>query len=151
MPDAIDITGVERVADTLYAAGQRVEDALAAAMQSAMAMLAETIADTKLSGQVLKARSGTLRASLQANAALAGGIAEGSVSSALPYAAIHEYGGVIERVARLQARHSRRARRQGAAYRIVEPEASYLRSTLGEQADAIETMLTDAVMEALSP
>jgi phage gpG-like protein len=98
---------------------------------------------------VLNARSGTLRASLQASAGLSGNIAAGAISSAVPYAAIHEYGGTIDRVARVSAAHGRRLRQQAAAYKIVEPEASYLRSTLEEQMDAIKAALTDAALEAL--
>ncbi len=151
MTALIDIDGVQDVADSLNTAAERVRQAVAASLDSALRDLAATIADTKLSGQVLNARSGSLRASLQENGGLSGDVAAGAISSAVPYAAIHEYGGVIDRVARVSAARGRRLRRQATAYKIVEPEASYLRSTLEEQMGAIKAALTDAALEALEP
>ena len=99
--------------------------------------MVEDIQENKLSGQVLNARSGRLRDSIAASLTINGNRVSAGVGSDIPYAAIHEYGGTILR-ARLKP------------YSIVEPERSYLRSTLNEQSDDMAAELTKAVMEAIN-
>ena len=122
-----------------------VRGALRAELQAAMADLAASIQDDKLSGQVLKVRSGRLRASITAEVSDDGESLSGTVGSDVPYAAIHEYGGTI---VRRQAAAARRGRRPGGAGVTVEPERSYLRSALAEQADDIRDRLTQAILSA---
>jgi phage gpG-like protein len=122
-----------------------LQDEVQSALKLAMQAISTEIAANALSGQVLAARTGTLRASLQAGT----DGTTGFISADAPYAAIHEYGGVIDRYSRGQV--GRRGLRRGAhAYRIVEPERSYLRPALDNGGDAVAASLGQAIMEVLS-
>ena len=71
-------------------------DAIAAALRDkADALQAQLLAkvEANLSGDVLQARSGALKASVVASIAFDADTIEASVGSDLPYAAIQEYGG----------------------------------------------------------
>ncbi len=122
--------------------------ALRGALQSAMADLAATVQGDKLSGQMLQVRSGRLRASITATVDDDGGTLSGTVGSNVPYAAIHEYGGTIARRQAAGARRLRSGTSRGGV--IVEPERSYLRSALAEQANSIQDRLTAAAMNAIT-
>lgn len=69
-----------------------------------MAKLAEYVRVNKLSGQVLKNRTGTLRRSIHPRADIEGGTVVGIVGTNVEYAKVHELGGVfhIKEHARLQ-------------------------------------------------
>ena len=119
--------------------------ALRRELSAAMSDLAASIRDDKLSGQVLQVRSGRLRASITATVSEEGGTLVGTVGSDLTYAAIQEYGGTI---LRRQAANAKQLRPNTGV--TVEPERSYLRSTLAEQASSIRERLTAAIMKAIT-
>ena len=135
-------------------------DAFSAALGGALAAKAETLALAladavkldKLSGQVLAARSGALRDSIEAEVSADGGAIVATVGSLgdLSYAAIQEYGGktgaheilpvkgkVLAFVAGGAMRFAARVEHPGSTI----PERSYLRATLDGQSDAIVAAL----------
>jgi len=62
--------------------------------------LQRVVMDQKLSGQVLNVRTGRLRRSIGQSVQQDGTSVTGFVSTALAYAPIHEYGGVINRISK---------------------------------------------------
>ncbi len=134
------------------------EAAVGAADQLTQRLL--DLADGKLSGEVLNARSGALRASLRAGVDLTGTILA-TVTADTPYAAFQEYGftgteGVRAHL-RLQSRAFGRpiapVEAQVRAYsrQVDYPAHSYLRSALAELAPQIGPVLADATAKALAP
>ena len=143
-------------------------DALPAAALAAIAAKSAALADQllqrvhqKLGGAVLKPRSGALAASIGVEGpTIAGDRVVTTLFSRgdLKYAAIQEYGGVTRPHEILPVRAKALAFLAGGAEvfaRVVHhpgshiPERSYLRSSLAEMADQIETEMKAAVIEAL--
>ena len=133
-------------------------DALAAKAETLALALADTVKLDKLSGQVLAARSGALRDSIEAEVAADGDAVVATIGSVgdLKYAAIQEYGGktgaheilpvkgkVLAFVAGGATRFAARVEHPGSTI----PERSYLRSTLDEQSDAIVAALAATPQE----
>ncbi|MGO9759192.1 MAG: hypothetical protein ACLPNY_21540 [Roseiarcus sp.] len=143
-------------ADTLDARLGAFPAELLADLNAKAAMLAGALADKvkddKLSGQVLNALSGDLRASIVSEASVDGDDVVGSVSSAgdVKYAAIQEYGGKTAAHEILPSKAEALAFIVGGALRFarrvehpgsVIPERSYLRSSLEEMTDEIVEVL----------
>ncbi|MGO8834008.1 MAG: hypothetical protein ACLQE9_14500 [Roseiarcus sp.] len=114
--------------------------------------LADKVKDDKLSGQVLNALSGDLRASIVSEASVDGDDVVGSVGSTgdVKYAAIQEYGGKTAAHEILPSKAEALAFIVGGALRFarrvehpgsVIPERSYLRSSLEEMTDEIVEVL----------
>ncbi|HVH81897.1 MAG TPA: phage virion morphogenesis protein [Stellaceae bacterium] len=113
--------------------------------------------ERNLSGQVLQQRSGRLAGSIAVAVERAGPGVTAKVSSDSPYAAIHEYGGVIP--ARTVLPQSARAlafpwRGRQRFFKRVQlpavtmPERSFMRSALAETMPEIEAAIAAAVPEA---
>ena len=124
-----------------------------AAKTAALAIaLGDKVRDEKLSGQVLNARSGDLRASIVSEASVDGNGVVVSVGSAgdLKYAAIQEYGGKTAAHEILPVKANALAFIAGGALHFAKrvahpgsviPERSYLRSSLEEMtAEIIATL-----------
>lgn len=75
---------------------QTIPNSSLLAMKKATEYLRGYIVKKKLSGQVLKRRTGRLASSIEAEQYIVGGGVVGRVGSNLKYAKIHETGGVIE-------------------------------------------------------
>lgn len=114
--------------------------------------------ERNLSGRVLKQRSGRLAGSIAVDVERNGLAIGATVSSASPYAAIHEYGGVIP--ARTILPQSARAlafpwRGQQRFFKRVQlpavtmPERSFMRSALAQTAPDIRAALAQAALEAM--
>lgn len=112
--------------------------------------------ERNLSGQVLQQRSGRLADSIAIAVERAGPGVTATVSSDSPYAAIHEYGGIIP--ARTVLPQSARAlafpwRGRQRFFKRVQlpavtmPERSFMRSALAETMPEIEAALAAAVAE----
>ncbi len=118
------------------------------------------IADRKLSGEILNARSGKLRASLRATLAVDAGIAA-TVTADTPYAAFQEYcfdgvEGVREFFRRQVQAFGRPIAPVTVAVRAHDrqvryPAHSYLRSALAELEPEIAPTLAQAAAKALAP
>ena len=124
-----------------------------AAKAAALAIaLGDKVRDEKLSGEVLNARSGALRASIVGEASVEGDSIVVRVGSAgdVKYAAIHEYGGKTAAHEILPVKANALAFIAGGALHFarrvehpgsVIPERSYMRSSLEEMtADILATL-----------
>jgi phage gpG-like protein len=135
-----------------------IEGLMAKASTLAQA-LADKVKDEKLSGGVLNAVSGALRASIVADAGVDDSGVFASVGSAgdVKYAAIQEYGGKTAAHEIVATKANALAFAIGGATifakRVMHPgsnipERSYLRSSLAEMADEIVAALAEAPNEA---
>jgi hypothetical protein len=148
----------DAVRDRLAALPDKADSALRAAAADLVARLRDRV-DGNLSGGVLNARTGALRALLAAGLAQDGGIAA-TVSASAPYAAFQEYGFSGSESVRAHLRL--RAQAFGRPIRPVEarvraysrqvdyPAHSYLRSALADLSSDISNGISAAVAEALS-
>jgi phage gpG-like protein len=111
-------------------------------------------AKLKVSGPVLKTRTGTLRRKINAKFEESGAGITGSVGLALVYGAIHEYGGITKAHV-IQARRKKALAFQVGGVGLVRksvkhpgskmPERSYLRSSLEENESRIKYAIAAAV------
>ena len=118
------------------------------------------VVDTKLSGQVLKRRTGALAGSIGVEVAdTAAGVVGrvGTLNKAVKYARIHEYGGKTsphEIVAKGRALRFQLAsgvtvfRKRVMHPGSVMPERSFLHSSLAERRDAIRAGMDGAIQRA---
>lgn len=90
------IIGREAVLAKFRARRDNVVARVQRTMHQLMARLAEYVRATKLSGQVLKNRTGTLRRSIHADAEADGNTVTGIVGTNVEYAHVHEDGGVFQ-------------------------------------------------------
>ena len=152
-------------ADTLAARLESLPAAVQAAVRTKAAELAERlrahVVDDKLSGQVLRSKTGALAASIGADVTIDGDtiIARVFSSGDVKYARIQEYGGqtaahdIIPNKAKVLAFI---AGGETVFARIVHhpgstiPERSYLRSSLADMAGVITGELKAAVADALA-
>jgi len=154
------ITNEDAVVDRLAALGSDAAAALQDAAGQIGARLLE-IADRNLSGGVLKARTGRLRASLAATTDISSDGIRSVVSANTPYAAFQEYGFAGFENVRAYLR------RQTVAFghpispvevqvkahaRSVDYAAhSYLRAALAELAPEIDGLLESSLAKVLQP
>jgi phage gpG-like protein len=143
---------------TLDQFGQAAVGEISKAVATLSIQLSAYVKDKKLSGQVLRVRTGTLRRSITHRIGGNQEKIEGVVGTNLIYAGIHEFGGktkphVIE-AKKAQALHFTRNGKSVFAKRVFHtgstmPERSYLRSSLHEMAPTIKQTLNAAVGKAL--
>jgi hypothetical protein len=140
------------VVERLQAVSPALRKALATEMTRQTTRLRDLIVATKLSGQVLKNRTGTLRRSVMAlpvevtDDAITGTV---GVSNKAWYGKLHEYGGVYPvaaatRVSRLGKVFTVRA------HSITLPVRSFMRSTLYEEQSNIKRGLEAAMKKAVA-
>ena len=99
----------------------------------------------KLSGDVLKVRTGRLRRSIHPEWEFRAGYSGAAVGTNVEYAAIHEFGGVITR----QSWSNLSTKRTFHARSFKMPERSFLRSALNEMKPEITDGLQKAVEKEL--
>lgn len=136
------IVGDAEVIRRFETIGTRLRDELRAGVNRATIKLQTKVKQDKLSGQVLKVRTGRLRRSIQQDVFENGGQVVGVVSTNVKYAPVHEYGfaGVV--TVRDHLRMQKKAFGKSISPREVEvrshprkvnlPERSFLRSSLRE-------------------
>jgi phage gpG-like protein len=120
--------------------------------------LQRKVQEQKLTGQVLKVRTGSLRSSINFRVAESASSVIAAVGTNIKYAGIHEFGGtqgartIVPKTARALAfqwkgemRFYKRVERPAVHY----PERSFLRSALREMAPQIKAELEAAVREAV--
>ena len=139
-----DITGDEQVAVRLQNLPNSVRSSLKKAMNEAVIDLRGYVADNKLSGQLLKVRTGTLRRSITQRVTDDTSSVIGIVGTNVAYAAIHEYGGQIK--TRLGTGKGK-PKKNGKAY-ITMPEKRFLRGSLVDKTESIKERLAIAISEA---
>lgn len=109
-------------------------------MSRATIALQRTVMETKLSGQVLKNRTGNLRRSITQQVIAEQDQIRGvvGVDRTAWYGKLHEYGATVSATSR-----------RGKSYTIHFKERSFLRSSLAEQKDRILDELRGAVSQAV--
>jgi len=156
----VQITNADDLQDRLTNAPAAVQAALHAKAADLAERLRKHVTDDKLSGQVLQARTGALRASIGAEVSdIAGQIVARVFSSGdIKYAAIQEYGGrtaahdIVPNKARALAFIVHGA---PVFAKIVHhpgsqiPARSYLRASLADMTDQIIAEFKDAALDAL--
>ena len=155
---SLSLSGDDALDARLDAYAGALGDAFAAKAETLAQALADAVKLDKLSGQVLAARSGALRDSIEAEVAADGDSIVATIASVgdLKYAAIQEYGGRTAAHEILPVKGKVLAFLAGGAMRFATrvehpgstiPERSYLRATLDEQADAIVAALAATPQE----
>jgi len=157
----VQLTGADALQSRLATAPATIHDTLTAKAADLAERLRAHVADDKLSGQVLQARSGALRASIAAQVDDNDGQVVARVFSAgdIKYAAIQEYGG------HTAAHDIVPSKAKALAFlvhgnpvfaKIVHhpgsqiPARSYLRSALADMGDQIIAEFRDAALDALN-
>lgn len=141
---AINVTlvGKEAVLGKFRERREKVGAAIYKAMGREMSKLAEYVRTSKLSGQVLKNRTGTLRRSIHAMATREEGVISGQVGTNVEYAHVHEHGfhGPVQ--VREHERHNKsslKAKRAGNTARRAGNAQRFVQARLNE-ASAISTV-----------
>lgn len=134
----VKITGAERAAGYLAEHEEAITGRTLSAMQRLVLEIQRTVMADKLSGQVLKNRTGNLRRATTQKVEQKGSVIKGIVGTdrTAAYGKVHELGLVVNARSRL-----------GKLYTIRYPQRSYLRSTLAEYKDRIVSELARAVRE----
>lgn len=154
------VAGTEAVNGYLRSLPVKIANALSKAMEREMISLARYVKEQKLSGQVLKNRTGTLRRKVNYQVTRSPAVIEGIVGVKVAYAAAHEYG--IDKMVHVKS-YSRQMNiawgRRVELPRKIEvvahqrhmklPERSYLRSSLRELSPKIMNALNLAVAQAV--
>ncbi|MBM4301647.1 MAG: hypothetical protein FJ121_08970 [Deltaproteobacteria bacterium] len=151
------VTGQEQVIAHLGQVHPRVDGLVRQAVR-AETYNVERTAKQKVSGVVLKNRSGTLRRKINSEFKDDGASIIGSVGLALAYGAIHEYGGVT-RAHVIRPRNKKalafQAGGQGLVRKSVQhpgskmPERSFLRSSLRDNEARIKAAIAAAVLKGV--
>lgn len=153
------VSGDAAVIGSLRIMPAKIQAALVRTMRSEMIFLSRYVKESKLSGQVLKNRTGTLRRKVNYLVTESPGMITGSVGVKLAYAAAHEYG--IDKIVHVKA-HERMmnvawGRPVAMPHKIAVaahsmhmhlPERSYLRSSFRELSPRIVAALKRSVVEA---
>jgi hypothetical protein len=161
MPDPIlkiDLTGGPELVDALQRKGPRVLQVLATKLSGLMLML-ESKVKMKLSGQVLKVRTGVLRASVHAiPVQVQGNTIVGAIESSggpAMYGRFLEYGSRPHEIFAVKARALRFV--VGGKVRFAKMVAhpgtaphSFMQSSLNESADSIRTALQAALNKVIA-
>lgn len=147
---------LETVAGFRAAAGSVRKDTVLAVTRMAV-MLQRHVKEKKLSGQVLKVRTGLLRRSITYRVVDSGSNVYGVVGTNVKYGRIHEYGGTVtvgEHLRTITQAFGRRLKepvqatvRRHAAY---YPERSFLRTSLDEMMPTIREELRRAAVGSIN-
>jgi phage gpG-like protein len=152
------IIGAEAVIAKLGAVPDRVVTLVRAAVEGQAIALTRYVKESKLSGQVLRNRSGLLRASISYALMIADQGLTAQVGTNVAYAAIHEYGGQT-RAHVIEAKKAKALAFQMGGETIIRklvhhpgskmPERSFLRSSLRESRDRIIAAIERAVAQGI--
>ncbi|HTW53154.1 MAG TPA: phage virion morphogenesis protein [Stellaceae bacterium] len=153
----VQVNGLDTLAARFAALPQTLGARLAEEVERLGGVLRDRV-ERNLSGQVLQQRSGRLAGSIAISVERSGSGASATVSSDSPYAAIHEYGGmmpartILPQNARALAfpwRGQQRFFKRVTLPAVAMPERSFMRSALaaseGEIRAAIEAAAAQAV------
>jgi phage gpG-like protein len=150
----IQLIGDRELAARLDAMPGRVRDGLARAVTRLGLDLQRKVQREKLTGQVLKVRTGSLRSSINTEISQSTDEVSASVGTNIRYGRVHEYG--VDHPWLIEAKG--RALRFEIAGRVIFrrsvrhpplPERSFLRSALADMRPQIEAGLRDAVAQAV--
>jgi phage gpG-like protein len=156
---AVSVRGDAAVAFALKNTSNRVMEAIRRTVAREGLELLAYIKASKLSGQVLKNRTGTLRRSVNVKNRSTATSVEATVGTNLSYAAVHEYGFSGQETVRAHMRNITQAfgkpitptqiRVNGFSRHVNMPARSFLRSGLEDRRGAIIAALEQAVATAV--
>lgn len=153
----ISVNGLDAIAARFAALPQTLAARLAEEIERLGGVLRDRV-ERKLSGEVLRQKSGRLASSIAVAVERSGTGASATVSSDAPYAAIHEYGGtipahtILPQSARALAfpwRGQQRFFKRVTLPAVTMPERSFLRSALAESAGEIRAAIEAAASQAV--
>lgn len=156
---AVLIGDPKRIGDNIRSVFPGIMDAAGKRMASLVIALSNKIKFDKLSGQVLKNQSGTLRRSITPAVKTAGAVLTGEVATNIEYAAIHEYGGRTKPHDIFPRKGRALAFMMGGKKVIVKsvhhpgsvfPERSFMRTALNEMQPEIRSAFEAAVSEVIN-
>jgi len=152
------IVGAEQVVTHLNEVHPRVFGLVRQAVEAEAINLMRYVKESKLTGQVLKTQTGTLRRSINYALTIADQGMTAVVGTNLVYAAIHEYGGVT-RAHVITARNKKALAFQAGGQTIVRrsvqhpgskmPERSFLRASLSDNEARIKAAIEGAVTQGV--
>lgn len=154
------VVGDDRVKQFIGTRFPVVEKALYRTMSRIVIKFARKVKEEKLSGQVLKNRTGRLRRSIAPNVYGSGTTIIGEVGTNVEYAAAHEYGFhgtvTVKEHLRMMTKAFGRLVRNPHKIKVSRhqaqrnlPERSFLRSVLEEMRPEIRQDLENALVEAV--
>lgn len=151
----VEVIGDTALVARLEAMPGRVREGLARAVTTLGLELQRKVQSEKLSGQVLKVRTGTLRSSINTKTTTSESEVTATVGTNVRYGRVHEFG--VSHSWLIEARNARSLRFQIGGRTIFRrsvthpplPERSFLRSALAEMRPQIEAGLTAAVDAAI--
>ena len=152
---ALQIDGVPRVTQQIRSIGPEVRRAITAAVRRSTVEVMK-LAKQKVSGSVLKNRTGTLRRKINQHVTVLPNAVIGRVGISLAYAAAHEFGFhktvTVKAHLRMMTMAWGRPVREPRQIQVGEhpmkmnlPERSFLRSSLKEQSDSIVASMRAAL------
>jgi hypothetical protein len=154
------LVGDQQVLERLRALPDAVNSGLLRAITQLGIELQRNVQQDKLSGQVLRSRTGSLRSSIDLLVDQSGGAITASVFSDSRYAGVQEYGFAGTVSVRASLRRIREAFGRPIAEKTINvraydrrmdlPERSFLRSALEEMGPAIREGVEAALAEAVS-
>jgi phage gpG-like protein len=151
----VSVIGLDETAARFAALPQALGARLAQEVERLGGVLRDRV-ERKLSGEVLRQKSGRLAASIAVTVEPTAGGASATVSSDSPYAAIQEYGGaipartILPQSARALAfpwRGQQRFFKRVTVPAVTLPERSFMRSALAETAPEIRAAIEAAANE----
>ena len=151
---ALAIRGDATVGLNLVSMGMRVRARLLEDITRLTITLQAKVKGEKLTGQVLHVRTGRLRRSINTRIDQSSTTIRGTVGTNVPYAQIHEYGGVVNVREHLRAvtqvfgRAVTPTTATVRAHTATYPERSFLRSALREMQPTILATLRAGIAEA---
>lgn len=154
----IEISGANELKLKLQGMGEKIRNALSTGMTTAMQDLAAYVKGSKLSGQVLKRRSGNLSSNINPLTIVTSNQVIGSVGTNVFYAKYHEFGGTFDVPGYFRRpRKGTSGKRMGVGgtdaievlpHTVTFPERSFLRSSLADTQSQIISTLSAAVKGA---
>ncbi len=154
------LLGAEPALDRLRAMPDAARSGLARAIAKLGIDLQNNVQQNKLSGQVLKVRSGSLKSSIDVETDQSAAAITATVSTNLDYAAAQEYGfsgtvGVRASLRQIKEAFGRPIAEKtigvsAHSRRVDLPERSFLRSALDDMAPDISAGVEDALREAIT-
>ncbi len=154
----IELVGTDKVVARFAAMPQKVRQALVDAMKRQWFALQAHVVSQKLSGQVLRRRTGNLASSINVDSSFQEGDQEivGSVGTKVIYGAVHENGGTVRvgahtrTITQVFGRPVTPTEVFVKAHNAIYPQRSFLRSSIQDRAGQIRADIEQSVRAAMA-
>jgi phage gpG-like protein len=152
----LDVLGKSELLERFQRRREAIISTMRTAMLLQMVRLANYVKTRKLSGQVLRNRTGTLRRSIVGTADVHGGEITGAVGTNVSYARAHEFGGQFNVPGHWRTQSQAWGRDIAPrsvfvrSHVMTMPQRSFLRSSLLDRKEAIQKELQGAALRAMA-